>query len=191
MPNWQEVGNDRKGGSKYDSAPIKKWGIGETIEGVYVETRKGKLGPLAEFKKDDGTKVVYGIPTVLQRKLGLVNPGERVHIVCIGKKPGNNGTSFWDFEVKVDRVQVNAPQIQIIGKPGSEVRTSEVVGADGFRLPDRPMELVRLHGIIQAEKGQLIADVMLQAARAAGDPVNALRSAMKQIGFNPDEDVPF
>ena len=151
-----EVGNDQGSGNR---SPIMKWNsVGQTVEGVYRGQRNGKFGPLTVVQTDSG-EMVYGTKAVLGRKLADVSVGDRVRIEYLGKRQSEQGREYGDFRVLVDK----APQ-----------------KANFSFAPSAEFE--RLVGLIRKDKGDVIAGALSAAAQMAGDPVTAIRDAMKQIG---------
>jgi hypothetical protein len=89
-----------------DSTPIVKWNqvpIGHVIEGVFLGTREGKFGLLADLDTADGSQTLP-LPAVLERQLARVKIGAVVAIQYDGlqasRKPG--GKDYHAFSVFCD-----------------------------------------------------------------------------------------
>jgi hypothetical protein len=158
---WQQVGQPTFSG---DRSPILKWNsVGQTVEGVYKGTREGKFGPLA-IVLTSGGEVACGTSKLLMDKLKGLVAGDLVKIEYLGKKKGQSGYEYKDFQVFMD---VASPAEKNT-KLGSQLQDS--------------IEFERLRKLIEAEKGKVIADAIAAAAKMAGDPVKSLREAMEQFG---------
>jgi hypothetical protein len=157
---WKEVGGNAGAGG--NSSPVLKWNsVGQTVEGIYRGQREGKYGPLLVIQTPNG-EVVYGVKAVLKRKLQGIEPGDRIKIEYLGKRKGQSGVEYGDFQVFVDTA-------------GSSHKQAVNVVND-------PAEFQRLVNLIRADKNHTIAEALAVAAKATGDPVQSLRYAMYQIG---------
>ena len=86
---------------------LSKWGLGETVEGVFLGFKPGKKfsgkdapSTLIRFKEDGKTKV-YAAPAVLFGIFEDVVPGTECVVVCLGQtmKVKDRKELAWDFDV--------------------------------------------------------------------------------------------
>jgi len=156
---WQQVGQPTFSG---DRSPILKWNsVGQSVEGVYKGTREGKFGPLAIVQTSAGETACATSKLLMDRLKGLV-AGDIVKIEYLGKKKGQSGYEYKDFQVFMD-----------VAPPVNNKLEAQLTYS---------IEFEHLRKLIEAEKGKVIADAIAAAAKMAGDPVKSLREACDQIG---------
>jgi len=84
-----------------DTNRILSWGkvpVGYELTGSYRGTLDGKFGPIGVVELEDGASQRFGVPTLLARRLSVVERGQQIKIVYLGLKDGKN-TSYHTFDV--------------------------------------------------------------------------------------------
>lgn len=97
MP-WKDLNASKPVGTIGRGTPISKWAQGTILEGILVDRREGKFGPIFEFNDEKLGTVVYPVPTRLGFLLEKAAVGDRLRIECLGKVSGFGPNPIWDFK---------------------------------------------------------------------------------------------
>lgn len=146
----------------------------QTFTGVFRGVKPGKYGPDSLMCFTMGANsVVMPNNTVFRSAFKKILVGSLVQIVYLGKKRGQSGAEYMDFQIAVD----DGP----VAESGASLGTQD---------PTPPTPYGALLAQIRQAKGEGIATMLGKVAAISNDPLAALREAAQQLGIDP-EPVPF
>ena len=99
-PTWHRVHDPD---DTPDRARFITWGkvpLGTELTGIWRGALQGKYGEYGVVELSTGAKQPFGLPTLLARRLSLVEPGQEIRITYMGTAGGTGDKSpYHTFEV--------------------------------------------------------------------------------------------
>lgn len=97
--NWKRVDSGR--GGHESEFKFMKWAVeGDSAEGTWKGTMKGKYGLLGLVEQEESLEMVaFPLHTVLENKLKDIQEETLIRIEYLGKVTGKSGREYKDFNV--------------------------------------------------------------------------------------------